>query len=146
MQSKSAIRDPKSAILPLFLLFRLSRTRLPESGPGPRAGTRAGALGGDLAEAGEVVGLHLGRGGVLASDGVARLLRLDPDLLGGGDPQTHLVAADVYQGDLDVVPDHDRLIALSRQHQHRRLLPGKGEASRGPFDDRTGSPRESRTT
>ena len=38
--------------------------------------------------------------------------------LRGVDPQTHLVAADVHHGDLDVVPDHDRLIPLTGQHQH----------------------------
>src|SRR5688572_25404203 len=86
--------------------------------PGARAGSRAGPLRGDLAEAGEVFRLHLGGGAVLALDRVVHFLAVDADLLGGGDPQTHLVAADVYHGDLDVVADHDRLIALSRQHQH----------------------------
>src|SRR5215207_7192299 len=66
----------------------------------------------DLAEAGQVFRLHLGRGAVLAPDGVVNFLAVDADLFRGGDPQTHLVAADVYHGDLDVVPDHDRLIAL----------------------------------
>src|SRR5438270_7469807 len=69
---------------------------------------RAGA-GADLAEAGEVLGLDLRRRAVLPADGVVHFLAVDADFLRGVDPQAHLVAPDVHDGDLDVVTDHDRL-------------------------------------
>src|SRR4051794_20763804 len=111
----------------LLLVFRLARTA-PPGGAGSVGGAMGrsvrgavalagpGALGGDLAKAGEVFRLHLGGGAVLALDRVIHFFAVDADLLGGRDPQTHLVAADVHHGNLDVVTDHDRLIALSRQH------------------------------
>src|SRR5687767_14461429 len=80
----------------------------------------------DLPDAREVLGLDLCRGAVLAPDGVVHFLAMDGDGLGGVDPQTHLVAADVDHGDLDVVADHDRLVALTGQHQHVGSFLGKG--------------------
>src|SRR5688572_1096719 len=52
----------------------------------------------DLPEPGQVFRLHLGGGAVLAPDRVVHLLAVHADLLGGVDPQTHLVTADVYHG------------------------------------------------
>src|SRR5687767_4539856 len=127
----------------LLLLVLVPRRR------GPRAGARRVAAAGrpDLAEPGEVLGLDLRRRTVLAPDGVVDLLAVDADLLRGVDPQTHLVAADVDHGDLDVVADHDRLVSLTGQHQHVWLLPGMGTAAaasrprvvpKGACDYRTG--------
>jgi len=37
---------------------------------------------------------------------------MNTDFWRRGDSQLNAVAANVYDGDLDVIPDHDRLIAL----------------------------------
>src|SRR3954466_3708087 len=77
-------------------------------------------LGGDLSETRKILGFDLRRLAVFPANGVVDLFAMDADLFGGIDPQTHLVAADIHHGDLDVVSDHDRLVALTGQHQHKR--------------------------
>src|SRR6185437_10847059 len=72
----------------------------------------------DLSKTRKILGFHLRRRAVLAADGVIYFFAVDADLFRGIDPQTNLVAADVYHGDLDIVSDHDRLVPLSGQHQH----------------------------
>src|SRR5438034_9263812 len=81
-----------------------------------------------LADPGDVFGLHLRRGAVLAPDGVVNFLAMDAHLARGVDPQPHLVAADVHHGDFDVVADHDRLVALTGQNQHKRAPSWEREA------------------
>ena len=103
---------------------------------GPASARSGGAFGADLPEARKVLGFHLGRRPVLAADGVVHFLAVDADLLGGVDPQTHLVAADVHHGDLDVVPDHDRLVPLTGQHQHAGSFLGKGPENVRPVGGR----------
>src|SRR4051812_39090996 len=127
---KSQIHNPESAIQnpktnSLLLLVRRPRALL--------AFLALGAfLGPDLAQPRQVLGLDLGGGAVLAADGVIHLLAVDADLPRGGNPQTHLVPADVHHGDLNVVPDHDRFIPLSGQHQHAGSFLGGAGASRRP--------------
>src|SRR5687768_17191189 len=82
------------------------------------------ALRSDLSKSRKILGFDFRSRSILTADGVVDFLAMDADLLGGVDPQTHLVTADVYHGDLDVVADHDRLVALTGQHQHTGLLPG----------------------
>src|SRR5438067_646633 len=80
----------------------------------------------NLSKPGEVFGFDLRRSAIFAPDGVVNFLTMDADLLGRRDSQANFVAADIDDGDFDVVTDHDRLIALSAQHQHMWLLPGLG--------------------
>src|SRR5688500_19005683 len=60
----------------------------------------------DLSKTRKILGFHLRRGPVFTPDRVVHFLAMDADLFWGIDPQTHLVAADVNHGDLDVVADH----------------------------------------
>src|SRR5438552_1699329 len=83
-------------------------------------------LGGDLSETRKILGFDLRRLAVFPANGVVNFFAMDADLFGGIDPQTHLVAADIHHGDLDVVSDHDRLVALTGQHQHTGSFLGKG--------------------
>src|SRR5690606_4972864 len=83
-------------------------------------------FGTDLSKTRKILGFHLGRFTVLPANGVIHFFAMDADLLGGINPQTHLVAADINHGDLDVVADHDRLIPLTRQHQHGGSFLGRG--------------------
>src|SRR5437773_5134376 len=81
----------------------------------------------NLAEPGEIFRLDLSGGAILTSNSVVDFFAMDGDLLGSRDSQANFVAPDIDDGDFDVVTDHDRLIALTGQHQHTRLLPrGKG--------------------
>src|SRR5258706_7469391 len=89
-------------------------------------------LGSDLSETRKILGFDLRRLAVFPANGVVDLFAMDADLFGGVDPQTHLVAADIHHGDLDVVSDHDRLVALTGQHQHTGSFLGKGPGSEIP--------------
>src|SRR5688572_32291571 len=80
--------------------------------------------GSDLSKTRKILGFDLRRFAVFPANGVVNFLAMDADLFGGIDPQAHLVAADVNHGNFDVVADHDRLVALTGQHQHTGLLPG----------------------
>src|SRR5215213_6831905 len=53
------------------------------------------ALRSDLSEPRKILGFDLRSRTVLPADGVINFLAMDADRLGGIDPQTHLVAADV---------------------------------------------------
>ena len=50
---------------------------------------------------------------MLALDRFINFLAMDGNLGGGFDSQSHLVAPDVNNGDLDVVADENTLIALT---------------------------------
>src|SRR3954470_7699227 len=89
-------------------------------------------LGSDLSKTRKILGFDLRRLAVFPANGVVDLFAMDADLFGGIDPQTHLVAADIHHGDLDVVSDHDRLVALTGQHQHTGSFLGKGPGSEIP--------------
>src|SRR3954465_13228520 len=89
-------------------------------------------LGGDLSETRKILGFDLRRLAVFTANGVVDLFAMDADLFGGIDPQTNLVAADIGHGGRDVVSDHDRLVALTGQHQHTGSFLGKGPGSEIP--------------
>src|SRR4051812_3061739 len=89
-------------------------------------------LGSDLSKTRKILGFYLCRFAVFTANGIINFLAMDADLFGGIDPQTHLVAADINHGDLDVVSDHDRLVALTGQHQHTGSFLGKGPGSEIP--------------
>src|SRR5262245_28307169 len=72
----------------------------------------------DLSKTREILGFDLCRGAGFAPDGIVHFFAMDADLLGGFDSKSYLVASNVDNGDFDVVPDHDRLVALTGQHQH----------------------------
>src|SRR5579862_3234482 len=55
-------------------------------------------LWGDLSKTRKILGFYLRRRAVLAADRVVNFLAVDADLLGGVDPQTNLVAADIHHG------------------------------------------------
>src|SRR5262245_36591142 len=101
-------------------------------------------LGTDLSETRKILGLDLRRGTVFAPNGVVHFLAMDADLLGGVDPESDFVASNIDDCHLDVIPDHDRLVALTGQHQHGvGSFLGKGPArkSSGPHDPATSSGR-----
>ena len=56
---------------------------------------------------------------IFALDRVKDFLAMDRDLLGCIDTQSHLVATDINDRDLDIVRDNDALVALSRQNKPR---------------------------
>jgi len=60
---------------------------------------------------------------VLALDRFVDFLAVDRDLRRRIDAEADLVAANVDDGDNDVITDNDAFVALSRQYKHRRLLP-----------------------
>src|SRR5438128_583323 len=61
----------------------------------------------------DVIRLHVGRGAVLALDGLVHFLAMNGDLRRSIDPQSYLVSANIDHRDLDIIADHDRLISLS---------------------------------
>src|SRR5665213_756159 len=72
----------------------------------------------DLSKTRKILGFYLRRRPVFPADGFIHFLAMDSHFLRGLNPQTNLVTADIHHSDLDVVSDHDRLISLTRQHQH----------------------------
>src|SRR5258707_14693678 len=66
-----------------------------------------------FSESGQVFGFDLGGLAILAPDGVVNFLTVDGDRFGGGDAESHLVAANIDDGDFDVVADNDRLVLLT---------------------------------
>src|ERR1043165_7883960 len=93
-----------------------------------QAGAGGGRAGGDRSlddvEVGRIEGaVELGGLLVLALDRLVDLFAVDSDAGRGGDAQADLVAADIDDGDFDLVADHDCFVALTGEHQHRRLLP-----------------------
>jgi len=70
----------------------------------------------DLSKARKILGLDLGRRFVFATDCVIHFFAMNGDFLGGVDSEPHLVATNVDNGHLDIIPNHDRLIALTGQH------------------------------
>src|SRR5262245_9114590 len=54
---------------------------------------------------------------------------MDADLFGSVDSKAHLVATNIDDSHLDIVPDQDRLVALTGQHQHVGSFLGKGPES-----------------
>ena len=59
---------------------------------------------------------------VLALNGFIDLLAVDGNFRRGIDAQANFVAANIHDGDNNIVADHDAFIAVSRQNQHRWLL------------------------
>src|SRR5690606_2695730 len=66
----------------------------------------------------QVVHLHPAGIGVLTPDRVVNLLAMNLNLARCVDTQSHLVATNVHDGDFNVITDHDRLVPLTRKHQH----------------------------
>jgi hypothetical protein len=58
----------------------------------------------------------------VAPDRLVNLLAVHGDFFGGVDAEADLVAADVHDGDYDVVVDHDRLVSVAAKHKHGNLL------------------------
>jgi len=50
---------------------------------------------------------------VLTEDGLVKLSAMHGDVFGGIDAETHFSALHLHNGHLDVVTNHDRLIALT---------------------------------
>jgi hypothetical protein len=63
------------------------------------------------------------RAQVLALDGIVDFLAVDRDFRGGINAKAHFIAADIDNGDNNVVANDDAFVALSRQNKHRELLP-----------------------
>jgi len=55
-------------------------------------------------------------------DEVVDLLAMDGDFLGRVDAEADLIAADLDDGDGDVVVDNNRLVRLAGQNEHDKLL------------------------
>ena len=80
-----------------------------------------------------VVGFQSARLAILALNGLVHLLAVYGDLDRGRDPQSNLIAANIHNGDDDVIADDDTFVAVSGQDQHRlRLLPPASEARDRP--------------
>jgi len=56
---------------------------------------------------------------VLRADRVVHLFAVDGDAIGSRDADANLVASDVDDRDLDLIPDDDRLVELSGKDQHQ---------------------------
>src|SRR5262245_56339682 len=82
-----------------------------------------GRPGSGLRRPTQVFGPDLGRRAVFPLDRLVNLLAMHRDVRRSRNPDAYLVTSYVDDRDLHIVPDHDRFIALSRKHQHRRLLP-----------------------
>jgi hypothetical protein len=65
-------------------------------------------------EIGEVIHFDLGRFTVFPLDGLVHFFAVYGDGSGGGDTEADFVAADIDDGDFDVIADHDGFIALAR--------------------------------
>ena len=53
---------------------------------------------------------------LFSQDGVIHFLAVNADRFGGADAESHFVASNIDDGDLDVIPNDDRLIPLSGQY------------------------------
>jgi hypothetical protein len=80
----------------------------------------------DLSKTRKILGFHLRRGAVFTPDRFIDFFAMDRDLFRGVDSESNLIAANIDDGHLDVIADHDRLIALTRQHQHGGSFLGMG--------------------
>ena len=63
--------------------------------------------------------IRLGLVGFFFLDGIVDFPAMDRDALRRRDSQPHLVTPHIDDGDLDLVPNHDGLVFLSAQNQHR---------------------------
>src|SRR4051812_36624048 len=72
----------------------------------------------DLSKTRKILGFHLSRRFVFTADRVINFFSVDGDFFRGIDAQSDFIAADVDDGDFDVIADHDCFISLTRQHQH----------------------------
>lgn len=57
-----------------------------------------------------------------ASDCVVDFLAMDGDVCGGGDSESHFFAANVNDGDFDIITDDDGFVALSGEYQDEAPL------------------------
>jgi len=55
---------------------------------------------------------------LFTEDDLVYLFAVNGDVSGGGDTETHLAAPHLYDDDLDIVANHDRLIGLTGQDKH----------------------------
>jgi hypothetical protein len=69
-------------------------------------------------ERGEVFHFDTGGFAVFALNRLVDLLAVHRDRGRGGDSEADLVAADIDDGDFDIVADHDGFIALPRKYEH----------------------------
>jgi hypothetical protein len=74
------------------------------------------AIGRRSADAASVGRSKLSRLLVLALNRVVDFLAMDRDMLWRIDTQTNFIASDIDDRDHHIVPDHDALIAMSRQN------------------------------
>jgi hypothetical protein len=80
-----------------------------------------------------IVRLKPARLTILTLNGLVHLLSVYRDFDRGRDPQSNLIAANIDDGDDDIIADDYALIAVSGQDQHRlRLLPPASEARDRP--------------
>jgi hypothetical protein len=80
-----------------------------------------------------VVGFQSARLAVFALNRLVHLLPVHGDLDWGRDPQPNLIAANIHDGDDDIIAYDDTFVAVSGQDQHRlRLLPPASEARDRP--------------
>src|SRR5262245_41162937 len=72
----------------------------------------------------------------LILDGLVNLAPMDRDILGGFNPEAHLITADLDHGNRDVVVDDDALVFLPGENQHRRSSLSRARSARSIRDGR----------
>ncbi len=66
----------------------------------------------------QIFHLHLGRLAILPLNGFVNFFTMHRNRRRGRDPEANLVASNVHDRDLNVITDHDCLIALPRKYEH----------------------------
>jgi len=66
-----------------------------------------------------VMRLKPARLAIFALNGLVHLLSVYRDLDGGRDPQSNFIAANIHDGDNNIIANDDTLVAVSGQDQHR---------------------------
>jgi hypothetical protein len=67
---------------------------------------------------------------LFTEDDLVDLFAVDGNVSGGVDAETHLAAPYLYDDDLDIVANHDRLIGLTGQDKHESPPWGRITANR----------------
>jgi hypothetical protein len=70
-----------------------------------------------------IAGVHPRGSQILSLDGFVNLLAMDRNFRGSINSQPDFVATDIDDRNDNVVANHDAFVALSRQNEHRGLLP-----------------------
>src|SRR6185437_2757227 len=111
-------------------LFRISRFefRISPLRPGFGARLRRVYWGRTFANGMRILGIQPRAAQVFALDGFVHLLTVHGYFRGRVNAQSHFIAADIDNRDNNVVADNDAFVALSRQDEHRGLLPSISRA------------------